>query len=746
MISALTFLLTIQASGAVVTGTVRSAESNQPIPNAIVELTDIGRATATDPDGRYIFSEVPAGPQHILVRYIGHAPRTLNALVPSSGQLEINVSLVLRPVLLPNVEVHSAIALRDLENDSTGAPDREVSIAAVRNDPLLAEPDGFNALSGGEVVLDPESPSGVHIHGGTGDQTGYMLDGIPVLNPYHAPGVFSAWNPDALSRLQLTSANPSPAGPEALSGVITAATLTPGYRLRAHGSLSTTQARVTLDGPLGGGIGYLVSFRSGPTDLVPRKDESSYLGGRSGDWLAKLELPALGGRLRLLGYGNQNQSDAAARSSSQIQPGPGRNEFEWDSRSLGLEWQRGFPGYSVRLAGWNAESGAQSDWSSQGGPISMTAARRDLGLQAQVDHRSSGALTSLGIRLERSHAAFDIVPDSANGPRSSRATRIVVGTLFVDQTRTLSHGLELGLGTGLALAGTAVRLGPHAQLRWSPVEALTFRASYSRRHQYSQSVRNAESVVGNIFPADLYLGAGAYGVPIARSDLGVIAVDYQAGSRVRVGLQAYRRYTDGLLLVAPTEGEPFTLGNFTTGSAAATGLSVTAAYSSPRVGLVASYGLQRVRFREGALTYAPSFGATHLLEAGVVVFPSATTSIKLGATGALGRRTTIVASGFEWEACNLRDKGCEFGGSPYYGGETPGGTPLPGYFRLDLGARKHWHFGLGSHRATIALFATMTNLLARNNVLTYTRDSSGEPVAIEMRPFSPLVVGIDWEF
>jgi hypothetical protein len=229
----------------------------------------------------------------------------------------------------------------------------------------------------------------------------------------------------------------------------------------------------------------------------------------------------------------------------------------------------------------------------------MTAARRDLGLQAQVDHRSSGALTSLGIRLEQSHAAFDIAPDSANGPRSSRATRIVVGTLFVDQTRRLSHGLELGLGTGLALAGTAVRLGPHAQLRWSPAEALTFRASYSRRHQYSQSVRNAESVVGNIFPADLYLGAGSYGVPIARSDLGVIAVDYQAGSRVRVGLQAYRRYTDGLLLVAPTEGEPFTLGNFTTGSAAATGLSVTAGYSSPRVGLVASYGLQRVRFPGG---------------------------------------------------------------------------------------------------------------------------------------------------
>jgi len=746
MIAGLTLLLAVQASGATVTGTVRSAEANQPLANAIVELTDINRTTATDADGRYIFPEVPAGPQHVLVRFIGHAPRTLHALVPASGELEINVSLIRQPVLLPNLEVRGLIALRGVESDSSSYADREVSIGAVRNDPLLAESDGFSALSGGEVVMDPESPDGVHIQGGTSDQTGYLLDGIPVFNPYHSSGVFSAWNPDALSRLQLISTRPSPAGPEALSGIISAATLTPGYRLRTQGSLSNTQARVTLDGPLGHGIGYLVSLRSGPTNLIPRKTESSYLGGSSGDWLAKLEMPAIGGQLRLLGYGNQNQSDAAARGSGQSQPAPGRNQFEWDSRSLGLEWQRRFSRYALRLTGWDAESDAEAGWLSQGGPISMTSARQDLGFLAQVDRRSPTAFTSLGIRLERSHAGFDIEPDSANAPRARRATRTFVATLFLDQTRKLSRNLELGVGTGLTSAGAAVRLGPHARLGWSPAENLTLSASYSRRHQYSQSLRNSESVVGYIFPADLSLGAGWYGVPIARSDVGVIAADYQPRDGVRLGFQAYQRNSDGLLLAAPTDGEPFTLGNFTSGSAAATGLSITAAYSSTRVGVVGSYALQRVRFRQGAGSYTPSHGATHLLEAGVVVFPAPSTSIKLSATGALGRRTTIIANGFEWESCNLRDQGCEFGGSPYYGGETLGGTPLPGYFRLDLGARQQWHFGRGSHRATVALFATMTNLLNRKNILTYARNASGKPVAIEMRPFSPLVVGIDWEF
>jgi hypothetical protein len=47
----------------------------------------------------------------------------------------------------------------------------------------------------------------------------------------------------------------------------------------------------------------------------------------------------------------------------------------------------------------------------------------------------------------------------------------------------------------------------------------------------------------------------------------------------------------------------------------------------------------------------------------------------------------------------------------------------------------------------VALFATITNVLNRRNVLTYTRDpASGETVPIEMRPLAPLVVGLDWKF
>ena len=187
-------------------------------------------------------------------------------------------------------------------------------MAAVANHPLLSEPDALHALAGGEIVVRPESPTGVHVRGGAADHTAYVLDGIPIFNPYHAAGVFTAWNPDALARVGVSSASPSFTHPHALSGAIAATTRAPADdRLHVRGAASTTNARLTIDGPLGRtGAGFLVAIRSGfPGAILPGK-ESSYLQGELGDWMAKLETPLLGGHARVLGYSNENELDAAA--------------------------------------------------------------------------------------------------------------------------------------------------------------------------------------------------------------------------------------------------------------------------------------------------------------------------------------------------------------------------------------------------------------------------------------------------
>lgn len=752
LLGAARLLLAAQTTQASIVGMVRDGESGEPLPGAVVALTDLDRATISGADGRYALDTVPPGPQHVTVRRIGYTPRTLHALVPPYGELEIDIALRAEPALLPAVDVRPAVSVRGLD-DSEGAtfPDRGISAAAIRNHPLLAEPDALLALGGGEIVLRPESPSGMHLRGGASDQTTYLLDGIPVFSPYHAAGTFSAWNPDAIGRLEVFSALSSPALPEALSGAVTAVTRTPGERSRAQGSISTTQARATADGPLGvAGAGYLVSMRSGFPGFIAPEREPSYLMGENSDLLAKVEVPVFGGRARLLGYESENELDAAAVAESADPAGSDRrrNAFGWYSRSLGAEWAGRAGAVSVRVRAWSASGDADATWNPGGGArMNMAAGRRDDGVVAVVDRMDSASTTLAGLRVLRSRTSFRVTSAGDGTPSLALSARTPVSAVFVQHERTLGRGLTTNFALSATAAMRSVYASPQAQLRWRASRRLTLSGSYGRSHQFAQSLRNPESLAGTIFPVDLYVGAGATGVPVARSDRGVLAVDLRAFDGVRLGAQAYVRDFDGLLLVAPRTGEPFASAGLTTGSGIARGLAVEAAMSGTRYGLVASYGWQRLRLDHGDSSYVPGHGASHLVEAGVVFFPSATASIRFGATGIAGRRATVVIGPLEWEACNLLDRGCELGGSPRHATDRLGRAKLPPYLRLDVGLRKHWHLKLGRRDALVAVFGTVTNVLGRKNVLTVVDDpATAERAEIGMRPLAPLVVGIDWRF
>lgn len=753
LLGALKLVLAVQASQAAVAGTIRDGEGGEPLAGAVVTLTDVDRATVSDSAGRYRLSAVPPGPQHLSVKRIGYSPRTIHALVPGQGELEIDLSLHPVPLQLPTIVVRSTVAVRGLEQgDSTPYPDRGISAAALRNHPLLAEPDGFLALSGGEIAIDPEAPSGVHVRGGASDQTAYLLDGMPVFSPYHAAGTFSAWNPDALDRLQVLSGSPSLAPPDALSGTVAAATRAPGTEFRAQGTVSTSHGRVTLHGPFGGsGAGFLLSARSGFPGVVAPGGDPSYLRGRTGDVLAKVETPAFGGRLRVLGYDSGNELDAAtlAGSPDSATTGPARNGFEWHSRSFGVEWSRAIgDGVALRIRGWNARGEAEAAWRpTEDSGFGLESDREDQGLLAAVERSSAGRFTGAGIRAQRSRTSYRAAGREGPGIGTSLDARTPLAAVFVQHRRPVTSGLTADVALSATGAAGDVHLGLQSELRWRLSPAASISGSYTRSHQFSQSLRNSESVVGGIFPADLYVGAGAPGIPVARSDRAVVGAELLARAGLRVGAQAYLSDFDGLLLVAPRAGTPFATGGFLTGGGASRGLSLEAVVSGARYGVTASYGWQRVRVTYGDSSYAPEYGTSHLIETGVIVFPAPTASIRLGLTGAIGRRGTGVLGAFEWESCNLLDQGCEFGGSPTHDTGRLGATRLPAYFRLDLGLRKHWHVGVAGRDVELALFGTVTNLLGLRNVLAVATDPvTGKKTEIEMRPLSPLVVGLDWRF
>jgi hypothetical protein len=76
---ALHVLLAVQAAQAAVAGTVRDEATGEPLPGAVVVLPDLNRGTTSDVKGHYLLLDVPPGPQHISVRFIGYTPRPTRA-------------------------------------------------------------------------------------------------------------------------------------------------------------------------------------------------------------------------------------------------------------------------------------------------------------------------------------------------------------------------------------------------------------------------------------------------------------------------------------------------------------------------------------------------------------------------------------------------------------------------------------------------------------------------------------------
>jgi hypothetical protein len=739
VLEALGFLLTAQSVQATLTGTVTAEATGEPLAGAVVALADLDRSAATDAAGRYVIHDVPAGPQHISVGFIGYTQRALHALVPSSGRLEINLSLRVEPVHLQTIVVHHRLPMPGLDDDDDPRKfDKSSAIAAVRNHPLLSEPDVLQAVEGGSISLHPESPSGVHIRGGSTDQSAYLLDGVPIFSPYHAAGVFSALNPDAISRISVASSLPLPGHADALSGTILAESRSPGARMSTQGSLSTSQARLTLDGSVSGVLGYLLSLRSRTPGLPVGENDPSYLHGENADVLAKLTL-SRPTHLKLLVYQSGNEIEAAEEANAAGSAVP-RNSFEWGSRSVGGEWNYEFGATAVQVQAWSASSEASATWRGVAARERLNSNRRDLGILGNAELKHGGSRTILGARIDRSRTDYVVRSDSGSLPWGLDA-HTVLTTVFGQHLRPLAPRLRITIGASLTSAVGRARLGPNARIEWTPSQTMSISGSFARVHQFTQSLRNPESVVRNIFPPDLYIGAGAAGVPVARGDQAVFTVDYRPAGGVRLTAEAYTRNVVGLLLAAPSASGPFATDALTTGSGKSRGISAEAAMSTARIGAMASYRIQHVGVSASRIGYIPAHGDTHLVQAGIIGFPTATMSLRVGATAALGRRSTLAGGDLEWEACNLLDRGCEFGGSPHYDGALLGSTRLPHYLRIDIGFRKHWHFSAGSRDVLVALFGTVTNVLNRKNVLGYMPNAT-----IQMVPRAPLVLGLDWRF
>lgn len=527
----------------VVRGQVRSGTTGNPLPYATVELVDTrsGVRAVTDSTGSYVLAHVPAGRHLIRATHLDHAPFEVEILVPSGGQLVVDMALVLRPVEIPALTAR-ARARPGEDTVPAGAPD-----LGAANVKILEATPGVAELGLAEAMRsapgsDPSDPSDVlYIRGGAADLKLVLLDGAPVYAPFNVGGLVTAFEPEVLRGATLYLGGAPARYDGGLSYVLDLETRA-GRRDATHatGAVDLLSGRALVDGPLGEHGGYMIGGRGvhglGAAPLINGRFPYLYADG-----LARVDLD-LGGEATVRATGFWNRE--AVRLSDDATD-PQANSAYWGNGAGSLRMRRPMLGgegeFTVAYGNFEARLpiGSQK-------PLIADGVSQRVRLTADLSRRAGPTDFYYGLSYDRlwirytggaaaGSGADSVFLDAAAGGDAVGA--YMDGAWQPGARVRVRGGLRADLFSGERLP----RLGPRLSATWllSDRASLTMAAG-----QYHQYVRASETAL--VSPPSASPLSPVPPLAVARASHLLLAFDQELVDDLRLDLEGYYKNFDGV--------------------------------------------------------------------------------------------------------------------------------------------------------------------------------------------------------
>ena len=554
-----------QAYTGTLDGRVVDGETGAPLPGAHVWLVDLGLGGVVADDGAFAVPDLPTGRYTVRVSHVGYRAVRLDLDVfPDSPRLPPTVRLQPEPVASGGADVRAGPA--DV-GPAPGTIDLDARQAAALP-VVFAEGDLAAALSYLPGLTRTGGASGpIAVRGADPYQARTLRDGVPVLDPWHAFGLLSAFQPEALSRVRLHRGTLPAALGGGLAAVLDAETTDAlaGDTL-VTAAVSPLAARLVADLALGRAVGLHVGLRQStlglavspsvglvgdPAGLVvldaagtPGPDGAGTVA--FGDAEAKVSV-RLGGRLRL-DVGGTLGRDVVRLDLPTGAGAPGALDYAWRSagasaRVRGLVGQRTF----VTTVAYRATHATDEQRTDR--PRTTVEALGETGLTLDVDHyRSTRHQIQGGLQVAiRSLDAT--TPADTSRQRGAEVDLYLADTWAPSKLWQVQPGLRAELIT--AQTGPArLVLSPRLAVRWTSADdRVVVRAGAGRQTQALQRLR--------LRAGDRYEGAAARWlltsrrVPLASAWQAGAGAEWAVTRRVAVSVDLYGRRSSGLLEAPP---------------------------------------------------------------------------------------------------------------------------------------------------------------------------------------------------
>ncbi|HEY8470179.1 MAG TPA: TonB-dependent receptor [Longimicrobiales bacterium] len=768
-----------------VRGMVRVQGTLEPIAGATVRIPDLGRMALTDARGYFVFADVPAGQWRVVASALGYREHEVTVAL-EDGTVRLDFELPVQPVPIAGLEVEDPRSATLSLPRAPGPSAIRLDVSSLDVLPGLAEPDVLRAVQLlPSVAAASDFSSALYMRGGSPDQTLITLDGVPLTNPYHLGGLFSAIPFDAVSAVDvMPGALPASAG-DRLSGQVDIHTREGGRdRVRGSGTIGLISAHVTASAPLPGGEGaVLVAARRTYLDVATAAAHALDLlparlpYGFSDVYMKVTRDVGELGSISLSAYLNGEYLDIGPEEADTLSNGT-LTDLGWGSRLVALSYRqpvgrsllfRGRLGYTDFRGDFDA---SEVEWSGSvvcgpagcepvdvvrdssllfrgrsrardvvlGVDLSWFGRRHTLELGAQLD------AYRFAHRLELGDVDDDLVSDV------EEASRLRTTAAYIEDSWQMTDALDLRAGIRFLDGG---RLGsawlPRAGSRLHVTPRLRFSLGGGAYAQAVRSMRDEESALASLIAYDVpSVQPDAAG--LARGEDVVAGIEWESGP-LFLRADAFAKRMRGLVLgpdaASPLDAPVLVTDSFRIGRGRVRGLELLARYRRGRTDITLSYALQSAELDVAGETYPPRYERRHLLMVAA--------ALPLGETGTLGAQLAL-GSGQPY--------------SPAIGLTTPmqydprsglwlapssvevvlgerNSARLPGYLRLDVAARKRFEKRWFGRRVSVTPYFQVLNVLNTRNVLLAEPQPHGvRGPALSYWPQLPFfpTFGVQWSF
>ena len=633
------------------TGVVRDSIDLEPIAFAEVTVTPVGdeagvASASSDRFGAFVVPGVrAAGPVRVEVEAFGYGGWGRAYDVLPSDPLRVLLSPT--PIRLEGVV--AAVSGRPGDPISLSRDAFVIDSVLLRSFPTILEADVLRATSVSPSASATSDYSSVpFIRGGTSDGTPVLLDGVRLFNAFHLGGFLSAINAEVVERATLLAGSGGDGfAIGSLSGAIDIATRDGSRdRTRMAGAMGLASSRLSVEGPIGESVSYLVDGRRTWIDGFTRalkklKVIDGYVPYFFQDVHAKVT-GDLGGlrRLSVSGYMNSeslNDVDASERE---------RMAMTWGNAAVSVHYRNRLGatgivdanlGHSRFTSDMINVEDFRLDVSDDGGDApspdtllsgygSMSETRADL----KVVWHARRAMIIAGAQATRFEADHDyhLSDDCCSWDDMDISAFLSPLALREIGWRMAAYAsveipLRRGFSTRAGLRvdrfqGLATTLAPFAELGYG-ASWWRARISASLSHQALASVRNEESLVASFLAYDLLFPVSE--APVPRNAEFLIGWQGSRGG-LRVRLDAYARALRNIRL-PDLEANPIrstVLGDpssWEVAGGAAAGIEASWSWVwDGGISVLGSYRWARVSRTVGSRTYTPRFHRDHEFEFG----------------------------------------------------------------------------------------------------------------------------------